>query len=796
MTNIKIKPKSKVEINWKVNQYDRSDEKAKAIAVQFSKKYNVPLDRITVVQDIQTVDDNGNEFSLTKDVITNINDSKFQFNLFQEYAKINNIENVNWDMIKEINSYVDDGINYDVYNKYRRFTVKWVKWSNFLSYGEDNFFDFTKMKGMVFLTSEPKNQSGKTTFAIDLLHFLLFGKTEKYDSLGKIFNKFLENATEFSVEGCLNIDGQDFLIKRTVTRPKKEKRKANSKVSQKVEYYQIIGDVYKELTDDADVEALNHSAENSVQTNKVIKEAIGNESDFDMIICATGSNIDKLIEMKETERGKVLSKWIGLLPIEEKDIIARDIYNSSIKTKFLSNRYNEEILKTEIDDLGVQIKEKEQNVNNLTKNNFDISNEIKKLEDEQSKLTLLNIDENLAKYNRETVVNEQSKVKDEGIIEKGKLERFQNEYQQRKDVVFSDAEYDKVNETYNNLSIKKNQLEFQRKTIVENQQQLKNAEYCPTCHRKLDNVDNTAQINQMGKQINEIDIQLVEIYNSLKQTEENLNSLKTARQQYNEKVNLELKIAALNTKLAQLREKYQSLGSLIKEIDRAAESIEYNNQIKIKINNINAKLYTLRNSEKTNLISIEQNNSAITTFQQQILEKKGIIVELKKEAEVNRTWKLYLEMIGKNGISKMVLRKALPLINLQLKNYLTDVCDFDVEIIMNDKNDVYFYLIKDGVYSSLSGGSGFEKTISALALRFVLGNISSLPKMQFLVVDEIFGRVARDNYEKVKLLFEKATTDYEAVIIVSHLLEIKEWCNHIITVVKENNISRLVEEIK
>ena len=68
--------------------------------------------------------------------------------------------------------------------------------------------------------------------------------------------------------------------------------------------------------------------------------------------------------------------------------------------------------------------------------------------------------------------------------------------------------------------------------------------------------------------------------------------------------------------------------------------------------------------------------------------------------------------------------------------------------------------------------------------------------MQFLVVDEIFGRVARDNYEKVKLLFEKATTDYEAVIIVSHLLEIKEWCNHIITVVKENNISRLVEEIK
>ena len=63
MTKIKIKPKAKVELVWKVNQYDRSDEKAKAIAVQFSKKYDIPLDRITVVQDIQTVDDNGNEKS-------------------------------------------------------------------------------------------------------------------------------------------------------------------------------------------------------------------------------------------------------------------------------------------------------------------------------------------------------------------------------------------------------------------------------------------------------------------------------------------------------------------------------------------------------------------------------------------------------------------------------------------------------------------------------------------------------------------------------------------------------------
>lgn len=43
----------------------------------------------------------------------------------------------------------------------------------------------------------------------------------------------------------------------------------------------------------------NQQEENSIQTNKIIKEAIGNESDFDMIVCATNSNLDSLIEKKK-----------------------------------------------------------------------------------------------------------------------------------------------------------------------------------------------------------------------------------------------------------------------------------------------------------------------------------------------------------------------------------------------------------------------------------------------------------------------------------------------------------------
>ena len=148
-------------------------------------------------------------------------------------------------------------------------------------------------------------------------------------------------------------------------------------------------------------------------------------------------------------------------------------------------------------------------------------------------------------------------------------------------------------------------------------------------------------------------------------------------------------------------------------------------------------------------------------------------------------------MVGKNGISKMVLRKTLPIINAQMNSMLSNVCDFNVEIAITDKNEIMFYLIKDGVKSDLTSGSGFERTASALALRTVLGNISSLPRINGFIADEIWGRVAKENYENMIKLLNKILNYYDYIIVISHLDEIKDYCNQIITVTKENNISKI-----
>ena len=140
----------------------------------------------------------------------------------------------------------------------------------------------------------------------------------------------------------------------------------------------------------------------------------------------------------------------------------------------------------------------------------------------------------------------------------------------------------------------------------------------------------------------------------------------------------------------------------------------------------------------------------------------------------------------------MVLRKTLPIINAKLSKLLSDVCDFDVEVAINQKNDVMFYLIKDGIYSDLSSGSGFELTASGIALRAVLSELSTIPKASICTLDEVFGRVSKNNYDNMKSLLEKVSKQYDALFLISHSSEVYDWCDCHVSVVKENNISKVV----
>lgn len=787
---INIGKEAKVEVQWNVRPVDYSTEKANEIRTKMANKYDIPKKNICINANFIKKNANGETEISTSDIIQNIQDPKFQQKLFQEYLDDNNITDYNFDYIINIDNTLNSIIDYSVYDKFRRYKIEWVRWSNFLSYGENNFIDFNDLNGLVLLKSEPANQGGKTNFACDLIEFLLFGSVDsgKANVLKKIFNKHLPESTEVKVEGGIEIDGEHYIIRRILNRPQLKKRTSKSNVTQKVEYFRVVDGTEIELED---VENLEE--ENNTKTNKLIKEAIGNKKDFNLVVLANSDNLKELVSMKDTERGKLLSRWIGLMPLEEKDIKAREKWNKEIAPSLMSSKYNK-------DDL--------QNTVNISTNEIKTLNDVisttqNKLNESEKKISTLNkekddwfrkkqfVDENLSKINIVTLEQKMSTMTTEGVALKGKIEVINSKLEEIGVIEYSDAEYQKFSKERDELVSKLANINANCKFIKEKIESLEKAEYCPTCGQKLLNVNNSDLIKDNQQKLEKLNNEKILTETKFNNTKKKIDSVETNRKKYQEKNELEIQKATLEVNLNNKRNEYRKLKETKENLQKSKEAIEKNNEIETKVNLINVNLQT-EEKIRVNLVrDIEKYKHEISQLNKQISENQIIINKLNEEETIIKSWKYYLMMVGKNGIGKMVLRNTLPIINSELNYLLEDVCDFNVSVEIDDKNDINFYIITDDVKSDLSSGSGFEQTVAALALRAVLGNISTMSRPSFMLLDEVLGGVAKDNYENIKKLYDRMLKDYSFIFQVTHLDDIADWHDTTVIVKKQNRVSTI-----
>lgn len=787
---IEIGQLSKVEIQWNVRPVDYSTEKADELRTKMASKYGIPKKNVYINANFIKKNANGENEIATADIVQNIQDPKFQQELFKQYLVDNNITDYNLETIINIDNIMNSVIDYSVYDKFRRYKIEWVRWSNFLSYGENNFIDFNDLNGLVLLKSEPANQGGKTNFACDLIEFLLFGGVDsgKANVLKKIFNKHLPNATEVKVEGGIEIDGEHYIIKRTLTRPQKNKRTAKSVVTQKVEYFRVV-DGTEIILDDIE----NLEGESNTKTNKIIKEAIGNKKDFNLVVLANSDNLKELVSMKDTERGKLLSRWIGLLPLEEKDIKAREKWNKEIAPSLLSGKYNKEDLKLFVENSKKEIEELTKFIESTEIKLKECENNIVNFNKEKDDLLILKqpVDSSIANLDITTLETKVKNVIEEGQIIKQQIVVVDKEIAEIGDINFSNEELNNLNNQ--RYTIMKNiaQIGADIKILKSQISALEKAEYCPTCGQKLKNVDNTAVISENKEKVKTLEITLSSEEIKSKELSEKIEKLEEIRVKVQRKNILEVKKASLNVSLLNKRSEYVELNNKITELNRSKDAIEHNNKIDVKINIIKANINTEENIKYRLVTENEGFKREVTRLKQQISEHEIIINKLIEEENIVKSWKYYLMMVGKNGIGKMVLRQTLPIINSELNYLLEDVCDFNVNIDIDDKNDINFSIITDGIKSDLSSGSGFEQTVAALALRAVLGNISTMSRPSFMLLDEVLGGVARDNYENIKKLYDRMLKDYSFIFQVTHLDDIADWHNTTVVVKKENRVSTI-----
>lgn len=788
---MEIGKKSKICVVWKVKPTDYSEEGKKNIIAAMAAKYGI--DKKNIIVSPEYLAEGQKKDVLNSENIESIHDPQFQQELFKRYLEENKIEGYDFDEIIKIDSQINSLIDYDSYEKSKSYKIKWVKWDNFLSYGEGNFFDFEKLHGLILLNGIPENESGKSTFAYDLLHFLLFGKTQtdKANTQKDLFNNYLPEATNVIVEGCIELDGNDYIIKRTLTRPALSKKTKNRAVSAKVEYYQLNQDGSKEELEDT----TNLQEHSSRKTSQIIKEALGNEADFDRIISANSKDLDSLISMKDTERGRLLSKWIGLSILEDKDALAREKWNKEISKKRFCDIYNTETLNNEIIELTGVNTEHEKEITGEESKITDSKNRISEYEKNRSKLmeARQSVDPSLTKIDITTLQKSIDRIIAEGNNSKNTIATLKSQIESYGEINVKENEYSDLRKENENIISQMASLNAEIKNLQSTNKTLANAEYCPTCGRKFDNVDNSGKIKENNEQIEAKVIAGKNLRDRKNTVEEQMRAIESDRQRLQEKNRIEIKLSALNAEIANQRAEYTEKKRTMDNLIKNKEAIEQNNKIDAMLYSVNESIRAEEGIVNNATYQIAYLKKDIESNIQKINDKKSLIMKIEEERKIEKNWKVYLQMIGKDGISKMVLRNSLPIINGELDRLLDDVADFDVEISINDKNDIEFWLLRDNIKTRLSAASGLERTEASLALRVVLGKMSRLSRPPFLLLDEVLGTVGKSSYDNMKKLYDKIATSYDFILHITHLADIVDWHDSIVTVQKINNISSIVQ---
>jgi predicted RNase H-like nuclease (RuvC/YqgF family) len=107
-----------------------------------------------------------------------------------------------------------------------------------------------------------------------------------------------------------------------------------------------------------------------------------------MTILTTASNLEDLIEAKPTARGQVLSRFLGLEFLKKKEETAKEIY-SDFSKGMMSNVYNTESLKQQIDTSKEEIGRLQKEIETADKQMEDVDSIYVKLKEEKRRLEVI-----------------------------------------------------------------------------------------------------------------------------------------------------------------------------------------------------------------------------------------------------------------------------------------------------------------------------------------------------------------------------------------------------------------------
>ena len=260
-----------------------------------------------------------------------------------------------------------------------------------------------------------------------------------------------------------------------------------------------------------------------------------------------------------------------------------------------------------------------------------------------------------------------------------------------------------------------------------------------------------------------------------------------------------------------LNKEIVSIKDILSQFENYKTLIDDNSKIQNELDNLRAELADFEevieevekqyNIENTNLT---KNIALIDQLRKDIAENKAI--------ENNLTlYTIYRKALKQ--LPYLLLAKIQPVLEKKVNDLLSIITDFTLKFDMSDsKIDIYIdrSIYKNdansGKYSGkYSGGtkadrhilvnnaSGFERFISSLAIRLALLDISNLPKINFMAIDEGWSCFDTTNLNNVGQILDYLKTKFDYILTISHLTEIKQYCDTMISLRKdEKGFSKII----
>ena len=158
----------------------------------------------------------------------------------------------------------------------------------------------------------------------------------------------------------------------------------------------------------------------------------------------------------------------------------------------------------------------------------------------------------------------------------------------------------------------------------------------------------------------------------------------------------------------------------------------------------------------------------------------------------HKAYTAYLEAVGRNGVPYQLVSEIIPQVELDINNLLAPMVEFAVTLDVDGKNINASIVYDEDRIWPLELASGMEKFITGLAIRIALMGVSSLPKSNFLIIDEGFGALDSDMYNSLSMLFTMLKTQFDFILLISHMETLRDATDMIIDISRSDGYSQMI----